>query len=169
MFLFSQIESQTHKPNFKYRPVVWNQEISVAQPISQSRSMINSLEASGYCNLNGVLLSDTKIILYSLEFYCRTFKIFNIQWSSTVGYANNLKTEWSSIVGHENIKKLLEFYRRLVLLSDILNNILKRSSCVFGVLLSLEFYCRLQINFLKLLKILGFYCRWSSSVFGVLR
>jgi hypothetical protein len=33
------------------------------------------------------------------------------------------------------------------------------------ILMSLEFYCRLQRNFLKLFKILGFYCRWSSVEF----
>lgn len=55
-----------------------------------------------------------------------------------------------------------------VLLSDIFKNIYCWSSYVFGVLLSLGFYCRVNIHFLKILKKLGFYCRWSSSVFGVL-
>ncbi len=55
-----------------------------------------------------------------------------------------------------------------VLLSDILKNIYCWSSYVFGVLLSLGFYCRVNIHFLKIFKKLGFYCRWSSSVFGVL-
>ena len=55
-----------------------------------------------------------------------------------------------------------------VLLSDIFKNIYCWSSYVFGVLLSLGFYCRVNIHFLKIFKKLGFYCRWSSSVFGVL-
>ncbi len=50
-----------------------------------------------------------------------------------------------------------------VLLSDILKNIYCWSSYVFGV------YCRVNIHFLNIFKKLGFYCRWSSSVFGVLR
>jgi hypothetical protein len=88
--------------------------------------------------------SETIYVLFSnsLEFYCRKFKIFKIQWSSIVGPQNNI-----NIVG-----VLLSGCGFLlsgtgVLRSDILNNILKRSSCVFGVLLSLEFYCRIQRNF----------------------
>ena len=55
-----------------------------------------------------------------------------------------------------------------VLLSDIFKNIYCWSSYVFGVLLSLGFYCRVNIHFFLIFKKLGFYCRWSSSVFGVL-
>jgi hypothetical protein len=56
-----------------------------------------------YLKCNGVLLSDMKIVLKSLEFYCRTFKIFKIQWSSMVDHENNL------------FNNLLEFYCRVLL------------------------------------------------------
>ncbi len=78
-----------------------------------------SVNRPTYLKCNGVLLSGLNIILKSLDFYLKTFKIFKIQWSSTFG--------------HDNIFKIIG-----VLLSDmkiILKNIgvlLSRS----GVLLS---------------------------------
>jgi hypothetical protein len=56
----------------------------------------------------------------------------------------------------------------VLLSSGIFNNILKMSSYVFGVLMSLECYCRIQRNFKTLFEIFGFYFLLSVEFFCLL-
>ena len=107
---------------------------------------------TAYFKKSEVLLSGMRIIFVGV--LLSEFNIFKIQW-----------------VLLSNMKIIKAFIGVLLsrsgfLLSGIFLIIFKKGVII---LMSLEFYCRLQRNFLKLFKILGFYCRWSSSVFGVLR
>jgi hypothetical protein len=112
-------------------------------------------------------VDDIGVLVYHVLFgvacaYCRTFKYlkFNRVLLSNMkiitDFIGVLLSRSGVLLSGTGVPS--EFYCRVFLI------IFKK-----WVLMSLEFYCRIQRNFYKLFKILGFYCRWSSSVLRVLR